>query len=411
MSSPTPPDEPQDRPAGTPAGSPEIVTSPLNSPSEQLAEPENSNNDDGQGGIFSTPELTVETQNLPDPEGQPSDDDKSRIAAVFQKHDRSRQRQSAEARAAREAELANQARWEQNVSGPNGQNPAAQAMNAAALSMADIPSTATGDIRLPGEKKKSRWKAPLIILLVLLVIGLGGGGMAWMMLGHREEVSNNNLREVFNSYANFFLYNTDSDANLEGLYRYGDTYYAGMLDDENEIDAHFAKSEEKYQAFIESYRKYIEQHSDDELTSAREQIESYYTDLDLLRYIRKRPNLTAGDLLEAFIESPDNIAAEVDTYYDALAESTVEATRTYGQEYKTQIQNLLEAYQIYDAQGCIAEGVISLACRRNTEDEDLAKANRIVTAFSDFYNGALGTFRRISIDVYKNIWVINLEIK
>lgn len=177
MSSPTPPDEPQDRPAGSPAGSPEIATSPLNSPSEQLAEPENSNNDDGQGGIFSTPELTVETQNLPDPEGQPSDDDKSRIAAVFQKHDRSRQRQSAEAKAAREAELANQARWEQNVSGPNGQNPAAQAMNAAALSMADIPSTATGDIRLPGEKKKSRWKAPLIILLVLLVIGLGGGGV------------------------------------------------------------------------------------------------------------------------------------------------------------------------------------------------------------------------------------------
>jgi len=268
----------------------------------------------------------------------------------------------------------------------------------------------TGDIKLPGEKKSRKGLIAVVIVLIL-AIAAGGFGI-WWVLNRTSQSGATALKTAFNSYANFFLYNSESDTNLEGLYQYGDTYYIGELNSEEQIDAHFAKSEERYQNFLDVYKKYVEQHPDNSIdANVAEYIESYYGDLDLLRFMKKAPNITANDLLGAYLKTPDGLSAQIDIYYDTFAKSSVESTRTYGSEYKDQLQYLLTAYQTYNAQGCLADGTISASCRQNTENEQLNQANGIMADFSAFYSDMAKIYQRISVSVYENIWVINLEIK
>lgn len=338
----------------------------------------------GQQGIFSTPDLSVNSEKLEEIKPELSEDDKLRIASAFGKTDATR----------RHDQLSEQGAISGTV---------IPASNATA-------STATGDIKIPGVKKKS--KAPLLILAAVTVLAAVAGGVWWVMGGEENSDNPASLKTAFNQYANFFLYNSESDNSLEGLYQYGDTYYIGELNSEEQVDAHFAKSEEKYQKFLKAYKQYKEKHPDNNIdANVSEQIETYYEDLDLLRYTKKSPNISANDLLEAFIESPDGLSSQINTYYEPFAGSAVESTRHYGEEYKNQLQILLTAYQIYNVQGCLQEGAISVACRQNDSDEQLLRANEIMQTFQAFYSNAVSVYRSISTSVYEEIWVINLEIE
>ncbi len=156
--------------------------------------------DEQGGGIFSTPELSVNTENLPAAEAELSEDNKSRIAAAFQGTEASQKQ--AEARE----------------------------MNEAALARSDIPSTATDDIKLPGGKKKHR-KAPLIILAVLALLAVSGG-IVWYgaqsgWFGGEAPVAETNpfyeAKVVFARYANYLLFGEEKDV-LDGEFEANRTY-------------------------------------------------------------------------------------------------------------------------------------------------------------------------------------------
>ena len=135
---------------------------------EAPARPVTPSDGDAGGGIFSTPELTVNTENAAVEGTELSDENKSRIAAAFQSTDATQKQQEA------------------------------QAMNAAALAASDIPSTATGDIKLQGEKKR-RKKWPVVVLLVLLLALIGGGVWYWLQGQQSNETPKNQklLKRLF----------------------------------------------------------------------------------------------------------------------------------------------------------------------------------------------------------------------
>ncbi len=359
----------------------------------------------GPQGIFSSPDLAVNSENLEEIKPNLSEENKSRIASAFAGTDATKKHDQLSEQMAASAQDQDAISGTVIPAGGFGSNSG----GAGGFGGNSTTSTATGDIRIPGAKKKS--KLPLIFL-ALVVLAVAIGGVTWVMLGGQQQKTQVSLKTAFNNYANFFLYNTESNANLEGLYQYGDTYYIGTLNDEAQIDEHFAKSEEKYRNFLEVYKKYIEEHPDNNIdVNVAERIEPYYNNLDLVRYLSKAPNISANSLLEAFLEAPDGLSFQIDDYYKVFSESTVENTRNYGVEYKSQLQSLLVAYQTYNTEGCLVEGSISLECRQNSTNEHLQRANEALVKFSDFYSSMLNLYRQVSISIYEDIWVINLEIE
>ncbi len=122
-------------------------------------------------GIFSSGDLAVNSENLEEIKPQLSEENKSRIASAFAQTDATQKRD----------QLSDQMADQDAISGtvlPAG----------AGFGSNTTASSATGDIRIPGAKKKS--KAPLLILAALAAIAVVAGGVWWVM-------RNNNGKEEF----------------------------------------------------------------------------------------------------------------------------------------------------------------------------------------------------------------------
>ena len=314
-----------------------------------------SNNEDQGGGIFSTPELTVDSENVPDP-NVISDDDKSRVATVFQKTDASARRHAAEAAAARQRAIAEE-------------------MNEAALAAADIPSTATGDIKLPGGKKKHK-KAPLIIILALLVLAVGGGFFAAWQMGWigKENTSGNEsvaltreeaAERAFARYASFVLTGTASDS-----------YSTDADFGESEVEKQFL-SQTKNPAFwdtsielLESAQKaYSELENSDELLT---DLMNYYAEcLEFLKNFESYPSISV-DIMEEFYLR-DGREVMIDTVietYAPYAEDTSSVVANYAQVMKQTAEALANKLDFYTNSGCLVDGSFNAECVANFEEAD-----------------------------------------
>lgn len=338
----------------------------------------NPSNDDAQNqqrGIFSTPELTVNTEKITADIEAAAETSRAKIASIFANTETGKQ---------------------------------AQRLNDA---MGVSAAPATEDIVIDnGIKKKKKWT--IVVAVTALVLAAVGVGWHFLLQDKTPRV-NTDYKSAFYSYANFFLHNTESSSEIEGLYQYGDTYYIGTLRNEAQIDEHFAKSEEKYQQFLEVFREYEKQHPDDETAlNLTDSVKTYYEDLDLARYLAAKPNISIDTLLGAYLEDPNEVVVDINEYYGSFTESTVESTRLYGSDYRGQLLELVSgAFDIYTQRDCIDDGQISVTCRQDTTDAQLANANQTLNDFNAFYADCLGIQQRLSTAIYENIWVMNLEMK
>lgn len=128
---------------------------------EQPASQVNADQPAAPQGIFSSGDLAVHSENLDAIKPELSDENKSRIASAFaqtdatQKHD----------------QLADQMADQDAISGT--------VLPAGSFGSNATASSASGDIRLPGRKKKS--KLPLLVLAAVVVLAVVAGGVWWIM--------------------------------------------------------------------------------------------------------------------------------------------------------------------------------------------------------------------------------------
>lgn len=299
-----------------------------------------SNNEDQSGGIFSTPELTVDSENVPDPNAI-SDDDKSRVAAVFQKTDASARRHAAEAAAARERAIAEE-------------------MNEAALAAADIPSTATGDIKLAGEKKK-RKKAPLII--IFLILAVMAGGVYFFLTNNtnneaKVEVSSlDEVKVAFARYANFLLYGSEKDT-FEGEFEASKIYTLdGQLASE-EYDRQYWNNTTE---LLGNVSKKLEDVSDGMKNQLAQAFASYRQNYDFIQRYKEIGQPNDADVLSALLGSgAERAKAIVEERYANLAALETTAAETFVAQRLQEYSDVISSYEIYLKNGCLQNGDLQM---------------------------------------------------
>ena len=279
-----------------------------------------SNNEDQGGGIFSTPELTVDSENVPDP-NVISDDDKSRVATVFQKTDASARRHAI-----------------------------AEEMNEAALAAADIPSTATGDIKLPGGKKKHK-KAPLIIILALMVLAVGGGFFAAWQMGWigGGEAHHETALQAFATYKDYLI---DGPSKSE---------------DTNEESAWFLFTIPESELSLEQKKEYFteleKRFSDFEARSSEKLGERLgnYKELFRLAIIQPSLEIYASNLADEYIKGGSEAAYNY-IQNSASSDSQLPMSKPLLSALETYLDASLTVLEIYETAGCIHDNVIDFGC-------------------------------------------------
>lgn len=265
-----------------------------------------------------------------------------------------------------------------------------------------------GDIVLSSDTqplKTRRKKKPLLwIAAALLTATVIIGIIVAAISGSFSNTSTTRLHEDFNKYANYFLYSTDSAADIEGAYQYGDRYALSGIAGE-ETATHIDNAKKKYQKFLESYHSYTANHADavDEETAAL--VNSYYNKLELFGYLLEHPNLTAQDILDVFIEQPETVAQLAVEYYGYSGD--VQEIHDFAADYLASVYSLLEAYEAYSTNGCIDEGAVMRMCQRDANNPELTEANEKYASFNSFYREMAEKYKIVTTDVYQDIWYIN----
>lgn len=313
---------------------------------------DNSANDSGAeqgGGIYSTPDLTVDAEKIASPV---QSDERKRVALIFANTDTGRQTQRL--------------------------NDAMEAQT----------EPATEDLVIRNEKKKS--KAP-IVLVVVVIVAIIAGLVAWIVLGgfnfaddNKDSSQSSNpaipLDVAYNSFMNYLVDGKEStktftigdlpeDYSLNNPYSlYAEAVIAG-LDGDASLDTYLSEFTKKYEVLVDAYSA---ANDGDSLGGG---IYDYFyeyagiikaTETDFLQLY-----LTLGeDATQDLISSRYNEAK----YSDAL--------KTYLENQKT-----IASYQLFLAElavenGCVVDGAVQTGCM---DQSGLEISQEMVTTASKAY--------------------------
>lgn len=266
----------------------------------------------------------MDSENVPDPNAI-SDDDKSRVAAVFQKTDASARRHAAEAAAARERAIAEE-------------------MNEAALAAADIPSTATGDIKLAGEKKK-RKKAPLIIIFLILAVMAGG---VWWVLA-REVTPNETSLQAFVAYKDYL---TNGPSKSEDTGEESEWFLFTIPESSFSL-------EQKKEYFAELEKRF----SDFETRSGEKLGERLgnYKELLKLSIIQPSLEIYTSNLADEYIKGGSEAAYSY-IQNSTNSDSQLPMSKPLLSALGSYLDASLTVLEIYEAAGCLHDGAIDFSC-------------------------------------------------
>ncbi len=301
-------------------------------------------------GIFSSPDLAVNSENLEDIKPELSNENKSRIASAFamtdatQKHD-----QLADQMASQDQDA---------VSGtvlPAG---------AGGFGSNSTASTATGDIRMPGVKKKS--KLPLILLALVVLAAIGGGVVAWMLLGESKTPVVLTAKEAFASYrdylengpenlrnderepeaGNYFLYQVSNSGIItekqlsEYLIELGKKYdtFSGLAAESNDLNVN-----------LDQYGRMLE------LLVVNASLRELKQNL-LNKYVDSGANVAYNYIFEVVPKQPDD-----EEYY---------AMKKISSALEAFLNDELDLIEVYDNLGCISDHKISATCGHEDDHDN-----------------------------------------
>ena len=236
------------------------------------------------------------------------------------------------------------------------------------------------DIILNGKEAKSKKKMIILVtsvlivltaVLIILITVLGG-----------NILSKNGTRKSFNRFANYVLYGKDSDEDItDDKYASGDIYYISELQKQSSNGEEYAEkitdylknAEEKYDNFYSSYKQTGNNLLD-------ESLDGYKNDLDLYAYTMLYPIVGPNALVELYLG--DDADKKIEDYYNNYGSSAVEATRTFGNNYREKTKLFMEVLKTYDKKGCINHKSMRIlsSCLNNRDSEYVGLNN----AYNDF---------------------------
>jgi len=326
------------------------------------------------GGIFSTPDLSVNTENLPNAEAALSEDNKSRIAAAFRGTEASQKQTQA------------------------------REMNEAALARSDIPSTATGDIKLPGEKKKHK-KAPLIIVAILALLAVGGG-VVWL-IGNLSMPTKQTVIQTFMHYVDYMEdgpENESHDLVKPALLHMEENGYTS-----NEQEQFTKNARQLFQDFRTMFDK-SNLSLDANFKQAMDNKLNQYS--ELLDFIIVYNNL--------YINNAALLGVYISNGRDAAIQSITQMLPKY--EYNEQLQYPIEKisdywhkniaiYDLYSQYGCIDGATLDMGCASAIFDPELRQLSSynemIIDGISLYYNLAIRNFQAATKEIKASLEAID----
>ncbi len=270
-------------------------------------------------------------------------------------------------------------------------------------------STATGDIRMPGVKKKS--KLPLI-LLALVVLAAVGGGVAWMLLGksNTPSASTSPLAEAeksFAKYANYLLYGEDKDT-FDGEY---DSTKSYLLNEKLNADSYDETYWNKASELLDRSASALGNSDIPEKSQLMNALDSYRQNFNFVKFYNRVGNPNANALLGTLTTSGiDGVNSALNEFYKDFSLLGSNMANTYAEQRKQQYYNMVQLYAVYGELGCIQDGVVnetlcaapsaeqqqrimdlSVALSRSAQTADLIASNAInlVESYCWDFNGWL----------------------
>lgn len=256
-----------------------------------------------------------------------------------------------------------------------------------------LPPSDQGDIILtptPGSNKKP--KTALIILAVFIIIALFAG-IAYLILnrGSGDQVSQNDLKESFNSYANYVLYGKESTENLTEIPDAGFAPYFEELNSDERVQ-YVTTATEKYDKFTSLY--YAEGRNTDDLTDTNP-LQDYFQDYPRVNALGEQ------DVLELYNRYGKSEATEmIDNNYNITNISNNMAV--YVDDLNELSLTYLDIVANIGTSGCLKDGTVIEGCYTLTENE----SNRMKIFFditdmqNSFYSRAINALNNLYEELY-----------
>lgn len=319
-------------------------------------------------GIFSTPELTVDTEKITQQNN--SAKEKNRVASIFANTDAGRQ---------------------------------AQNINDA---MVTSSAPATEDIVIRNEPKK-RGKVLVIVAIVILLAAVGGG-VGWLVINSLSNKGNSTItfddvKTQFNKYSNYVLYGNEKDdsfpSDFEENYDYKINQQVVAQDSANE---YWSRAEALITNVVDSYKQ-LENKNDQILSLLESQQKT-------LSFLRTYVSIGTPDD-EALITMIENQGVDtgkeyIDSFYSDLSKQAQDITLTLTENRINQYKTLADILGLYSEKNCLSENEIDIECTESITDNQL---NSLLVQYSALEHDADQLLSVTIQDFEKQIWIIHSQ--
>lgn len=323
----------------------------------------------GAQGIFSTPELTVDTEKIAQ---NNTNNEKKRVASIFANTDAGQRSQKLN--------------------------------NAMGVSSQPI----TEDLVIQNEPKKKS-KLP-IILVVVVLIAVVGGLVGWIVMrngGGQATVTNATIEEArqkFDEFATYILFGK-SENNLSGEYDSSTTYELSRQASSSNYDADFwNKASASLETAVTTYNSV----KDKQDTSLLSYLQNYQKDLEFLKLYTELDDVSEEQLYRSYSQSGTDTAKEyVDNFYNKYLTDEMSALgRSILEHRQQQFKYYVDVLDAYNAQGCLVDqGKLNDDCM--LQKNDLSTAEQAISYMDNARLEAHNSTQLLTRNLIRDCWTIS----